>query len=149
MTTRLGNLRASLWSILRSMLRICISFFVRCISPFCARSPKVSSTLESDGDAIVAATSAAMAAGSTFGERLLESAPPESPLSLSPRLARALMRKRPCDTRSVTALRPPDADSRRSCAVFPCPPGVLRSFRNSEVCAETAFRPSDADSNKS
>ena len=48
--------------------------------------------------------------------------------------------------RSDTALRPLEAASRMSCAVFPCMLDVLRRV---DTCDETAVRPSDADSNQS
>jgi hypothetical protein len=79
----LGNLSASLWSMLRSIVRISMSFLVRCISPFCRSSRVLESSdfaLESDGEDIVAATRAAMAAAS-FGGPLFD--PSGSPLSLS------------------------------------------------------------------
>lgn len=132
MTTMLGNLSASLWSMLKSILRISINFFVKCIRPFllASMSRELESSgfaLESDGDDIVAARSAAMAASSVGGRFL---APPSSRpscfSSLLPSLA-ANRSFRNCgvsragslisDTREETDLRPSEADSRRSDAV--------------------------------
>ena len=71
-TTILGSLSASLWSMLSSILRISINFLVRCMSPFCCES--ISWLLElsdlafgSDGDDMVAATRAAIVAFSVGG----------------------------------------------------------------------------------
>src|ERR1700691_5317395 len=76
---------------LSSMLRISINFFVKCISPFCLESEFASSEFElaweSDGEDMVAATRAAIAAPSSpFGGRfrLLEPPPPSSSPVLLP-----------------------------------------------------------------
>ncbi len=76
----LGSLSASLWSMLSNILRISISLRVKCMSPSRCKSNEASVGLESEGDDIVAAMSAAIAALSFGG---LLGLPEESPLSSS------------------------------------------------------------------
>ena len=86
MTTMLGSLSASLWSMLMSMVRISMSFLVRCIKPFWRASPVSSSesrAYDSEAERDVAAIMAARAAASSPSGRLLEDDPESS--SLRPR----------------------------------------------------------------
>ena len=95
-TTMLGSFNESLWSMLRSILLISISFLVRCIRPFWrASNPSLVPEEESDGADMVAATSAAMAASSS-GDRfrfLPCCSPLEEESLLSPPVSSALLKR--------------------------------------------------------
>lgn len=154
----LGSLRASLWSILRSMLRISMSFRVRCMRPFWRPSDpfpfESSVAFESDGEDIVAATKAAIAASSLGDRFLLPDPAPSSLLSLPlPFSFPSLAAKRSfkncgvsrfgrfgsltSETRDETDLRPSEAVSNISetvsCAEVIQPPVV---FRNSDLISQ-------------
>lgn len=116
---------------LNNILLISMSFLVRCINPFCLASSEMS-FFESEGEDMVAATSAAIAA-SSFGERpFLLSFSSSSFRFRSPSLPPEKRSFKNCgvssagswisDTAALTDFNPPEAVSNMpwavSCAVF-------------------------------